>query len=88
MEPIAAAGFHVRNALTRGLLLFHRFCFTQRVNLFGNFFDQDAHLWVGRFEVDRETVMAESFTGSGADGRNDHLLACELELRGRAFLSE
>jgi hypothetical protein len=31
---------------------------------------------VRRFEVDRETVMTESFTGCGADGRNDHLLAC------------
>ena len=58
------------------------------MSLLAGFFDQDAHLRVGGFEVDGEIVVAEAFAGSGADGREDHLFARFFELRGGAFLFE
>jgi len=60
----------------------------QGMDLLATFFDQDAHLRVGGFEVDGEIVMAETFAGGGADGGDDHLAAGLFELRSGAFLSE
>ena len=58
------------------------------MNLFAGFFDQDTHLRVRGFEIDWEIVIAEAFTGGGADGRDDYLSASFFELRGGAFLFE
>ena len=58
------------------------------MSLLAGLFDKYAHLGVERFEVDGEIVVAETFAGGGADGRDDHLFARFFELRGGAFLFE